>query len=1195
MSVIEMEYKIEMGIADLDSSPGTDGYGAPRAAALALARIAGAPAAHLENLVLRQTLRYIREALACEVQMAEAAPELVSALFELVPRLDHDHELRRRVLTLKRNIHNHRTSGIDPDGVMAVANALGSAGQRTRLQAWFWAAKARDRALGQAQSVWKDDLARASGALAVSLQDPSLEQGIAIASPDLLSDLHRKASASRDSDWLPSSKLARSSLGYLSRAALKTSPLSTLTQVAMAEFERPGTPHESARPVARHSAVSIVRTLPQSLVALLARSAEFACAFQFEAYPGWRRVNQGVQVLAASHRRTGTFTWRYEAVKEERADPVVLDALDALQPGRRFSYDELVSAIAGADPAAAPQRILDLLDRNLVRPVAPYSRRDQRPVAALAGAIEALGSQPALLIASRLRQIQAETDLFSLACASLRLTLLDNIRCIAIEVYALLEQPSPDWLKTGKLLFENVAFDGAPVCLPDQVRQDLVQAAARLRPGAVRSKLYDYMCMDFVRRFGAQGESADALGFLFDFLARPDFPELLSRAIAEDKLAVKEGPGSPRSLLAAGASAAPPSLTIFFQVAANSAEALRRGEYELIVNQVNSGEGGLLGRFADALGPRQGDLAGKLEHWLHELFSGALPLELPVCGDAHNLQVEQGVCGRVLQWPGELPTTETRADATVPLARLRLKAAADGTLHLADDQGRPATVTYQGVVPPYMAPQALRLLMLIADPWMRDYSLGGDAGDKEPDESCVQFVPRLQEGRVIMQRAKWRVPANILIRREQGENDFDFFARVERWRAAHRLPEEVFAQVERNRLSLDAKERKPVWIHFGSPHALELLAQLAGRDEALAFTEVLPASSQHWVVSSHDGRTPDRRASEFLALVRWPMPQGNQQDPLRKASAAPHMRHSPDEWLYFKIYPSRYRELEQVLRHVIAPAVAAARATGDLQRWFFIRYADERGPHIRLRLRGPQSSRDVWLRQLSTLIEDAQARLPAAAPIDTHQQFAPSGDLEQRVFAPGCTLAPYQPEYEKYGGAAGVAIAEELFQASSEFALRAIDEVAAPSGRVRLNLALTGCMVALTQPSPEAGERFLRHYFWYWTGQDRAGADQVREKLRRAAGRRSALVLDGMEPSRLPGTEGRLVAGYHAALRCALAALDAAREEVSEPAVRLSFDYLHMHNNRMGLSPLEEAWVAALLLTQSPGARSGRHLAEMVG
>jgi hypothetical protein len=62
---------------------------------------------------------------------------------------------------------------------------------------------------------------------------------------------------------------------------------------------------------------------------------------------------------------------------------------------------------------------------------------------------------------------------------------------------------------------------------------------------------------------------------------------------------------------------------------------------------------------------------------------------------------------------------------------------------------------------------------------------------------------------------------------------------------------------------------KPVWLDFGSPHALALVAATLAEDSrALQLVEALPCRDEHWV-RDDSGR---RRAVEYLGLVRLPRP-----------------------------------------------------------------------------------------------------------------------------------------------------------------------------------------------------------------------------------------------------------------------------------------------------------------------------------
>ena len=57
-----------------------------------------------------------------------------------------------------------------------------------------------------------------------------------------------------------------------------------------------------------------------------------------------------------------------------------------------------------------------------------------------------------------------------------------------------------------------------------------------------------------------------------------------------------------------------------------------------------------------------------------------------------------------------------------------------------------------------------------------------------------------------------------------------------------------------------------------------------------------------------------------------------------------------------------------------------------------------------------------------------------------------------------------------------------------------------------------------------------------------------------------------------------IVARYGAAIGEANAAVSSAGiQQVFQPTARLSFDYIHMNNNRLGILPFEEGYLANLL------------------
>jgi thiopeptide-type bacteriocin biosynthesis protein len=284
----------------------------------------------------------------------------------------------------------------------------------------------------------------------------------------------------------------------------------------------------------------------------------------------------------------------------------------------------------------------------------------------------------------------------------------------------------------------------------------------------------------------------------------------------------------------------------------------------------------------------------------------------------------------------------------------------------------------------------------------------------------------------------------------------------------------------------------------------------------------------------------------------------------------------PDDWLYFKIYPREFRQMDQVIEQIVHPAIYGARDKSGLDRWHFLRYADQRGWHIRLRLRGTRQFHEEWSRNIRALVDAVLPQLEERPRVP--RLISSTASFDTHIAEPGCELGTYEPEYEKYGGTLGVAIAEELFEASSETAVKALLTIQDSSSRFLLYLALTRSLVEHFHQTPEEQQRFLEYYLWYWSGQDRPGSSQARRKLRDAARQRRLFITRQLAGLTDHAAISSLVQQQRSALTRTLNALHLAEDEITETPARLSFDYLHMNNNRLGVLPSEEAYLAALLL-----------------
>jgi thiopeptide-type bacteriocin biosynthesis protein len=116
----------------------------------------------------------------------------------------------------------------------------------------------------------------------------------------------------------------------------------------------------------------------------------------------------------------------------------------------------------------------------------------------------------------------------------------------------------------------------------------------------------------------------------------------------------------------------------------------------------------------------------------------------------------------------------------------------------------------------------------------------------------------------------------------------------------------------------------------------------------------------------------------------------------------------PPSWMSLYLYYTV--DANPLLTNKVWPLIKRLAEEGLLKHFFFMRYGDTRGPHIRLRIVPVDSSARSKIRR----------RLKKAFP--------------EGVFV------PYVPETERYGGPVGILIAERLFEASSVATLQLLED-----------------------------------------------------------------------------------------------------------------------------------------------------------
>jgi len=457
----------------------------------------------------------------------------------------------------------------------------------------------------------------------------------------------------------------------------------------------------------------------------------------------------------------------------------------------------------------------------------------------------------------------------------------------------------------------------------------------------------------------------------------------------------------------------PDAFSVFASVAAASEEAVSRGEFRVFLGALSGPSGArYFGRFCHA----DPELKRRVEEHLRA--------EEALDADAVYAEIVHLPEGRL----GNLIVRPLLRDYEIPYLG-RSGAPAERQIHLSDllvsvDRDRVVLRSRRlgrRIVPRLTNAHHYSRLSLWIYAFLCSLEKQGVAGtlgwDWGPLESAA-FLPRVTCGRLVLSRARWRLrgeeaagpaapgPSGLLQRLQSRRAEGRLPRFVALKQNDHLLPVDLdnVLSLEAMAAVIDAEEDAVLEEIYPPPELL--LAR--GPDGPYAheiivpFVRARPASAAP--AASHDG---DRRARTDIAAGA----------PLEAPAAPLERRAAPgSEWLYVKLYCGPLGA-DQILREIVGPLVREARRGGALRGWFFIRFADPH-PHLRLRLQG----------QPARLLGET---LPAL-----HAALAP---LRERGTLWKLQLDTYEREVERYGGEAGVLLAERIFEADSEAALEVLE------------------------------------------------------------------------------------------------------------------------------------------------------------
>lgn len=436
------------------------------------------------------------------------------------------------------------------------------------------------------------------------------------------------------------------------------------------------------------------------------------------------------------------------------------------------------------------------------------------------------------------------------------------------------------------------------------------------------------------------------------------------------------------------------------------------------------------------------------------------------------------------------------------------------------------------------------------------------------------FVPRVVSANVIFSLARWKVTKEVIdqLSKLQGA---ERLRAVAQWREKNRVPRYVYLTEHDNQLLIDFDNALSVEVMVDylkkrpSAKLVELLHDPAnlcvrGPEGTFANEVVIPfvrnaATSKPTKESANgpqaaamEGPAPSAPGGAQQVAAESDLPMAK---PLALIVVPVHQRSflPGSEWLYAKIYASP-SHMDRLLLQSVRPLAQKILSSGAADHWFFIRYSD---PHLHLRLRfhgDPQRlSRDV----LPQLWEFTNSEI-------------------QRGTLWRVQLDTYEREIERYGGLAGIQIAERFFHLDSELVLELLSAIRlSGSASIRWQAAcytvdrlLSGLGFNTQGLNTNEKREIVNRQGKYYEKNfsiDQRYKKQISDKFRNERATLEKIITGQEELEIFPPEVHRAVASYTEQLKTIRAELEEKRAtgELTQPIADLAASYVHMHLNRL--------------------------------
>lgn len=400
----------------------------------------------------------------------------------------------------------------------------------------------------------------------------------------------------------------------------------------------------------------------------------------------------------------------------------------------------------------------------------------------------------------------------------------------------------------------------------------------------------------------------------------------------------------------------------------------------------------------------------------------------------------------------------------------------------------------------------------------------------------LAFLPRVTFRNIVLSLARWRMTKEVIEQLSQGKGA-ERLRRIQEWRIAKGIPRFVFMSEADNQLLID----------FENVLSVETLIEYVKKREKARLVEMFPEPERlcaHGPEGSftHEVVIPFVRTKTAKAETR-------KSSAARAASAsagAVQRSFLPgSEWLFAKIYASP-SHLDRLLLDNIKPLAEKVLASGEADSWFFIRYADPH-PHLRVRFHG-------------------DPRTLSAAVLPSLWECVERQRRQGRTWR--VQLDTYEREIERYGGPAGILVAEQFFRLDSELVLELLSSIPDQlGGKIRWHLGFCAVDSLLAGLGMEVSERRrLANNMSKFEDKSSSGSERYRKQLsERFRSERQNLEALLEHTAELPPVAQSALVRFSERMKTIRAELEKLRqaEQLTLSIFELAGSYIHMHLNRL--------------------------------